>query len=97
MTGFHDFKALVNYFIGLINLALPVVVGIALLVFIWGLIKFISKSGDAASHKEGRSLMIWGIIALFAMISYKGLIGIAQSTLGIHDGVDVLPLIKPTQ
>jgi len=81
--GFKNFKELVLWAAGLVNLAIPVAGGIALLVFLWGLVKFISKSGDAKNNAEGKSLMIWGIIALFVMISYMGIIKIFQQTAGL--------------
>lgn len=57
--------------------------GVALLIFIWGLAKFIFKSGDEKGHEEGIALMKWGIIALFVMVSVLGIIGFMQSALGL--------------
>ena len=37
---------------------------IATLVFIWGVIQFITSAGDPTKRGEGRQLMLWGIIAL---------------------------------
>ena len=37
---------------------------IATLVFIWGVIKFISSAGDPQARGEGKQLMLWGIVAL---------------------------------
>ena len=51
-----------------------IVAGIAVLVFFWGLVKFISKAGDETAHEEGKRLMIWGILALFIMVSIWGII-----------------------
>jgi amino acid permease len=56
----------------LINIALPIVVAIALLAFFWGLVKFIFAGEEA--KKEGQHLMIWGLIALFVMVSVWGLV-----------------------
>jgi len=57
--------------------------GVALLVFLWGLAKFIFKSGDEKSHEEGMNLMKWGIVALFVMVSVWGIIGFMQNALGL--------------
>ncbi|MDO8565105.1 MAG: hypothetical protein Q7R67_00560 [bacterium] len=51
-----------------------VVAGIALLVFFWGLARFIMKAGDETAIEEGRRLMIWGVVALFVMVSVWGII-----------------------
>ena len=59
------------------------VVGVAVLVFIWGLVVFISKSNDETGRAEGKQRMIWGIIAIFVMVSVWGIvILISDSFLG---------------
>ncbi|MBX4199870.1 hypothetical protein KW790_00155 [Candidatus Parcubacteria bacterium] len=86
------FRTIITHVVELINLLLPVLVGAALLVFFWGLVKFIGKSGDAASHADGRSLMIWGVLGLFIMISFMGLISLFGSDLGLFvTGLPFLP------
>ena len=54
--------------------ATKIVAAIALLVFFWGLVKFIMKAGDEKAVAEGRRLMLWGIVALFVMVSVWGLV-----------------------
>ena len=77
-----DFKGLIYLFIDLINTALPVLSGMALLLFIWGLVKFLTKAGDVKSHEDGKALMKWGIIALFVMVSFMGIIKFAYGDFG---------------
>ncbi len=72
---------LVGIFINLVNPLLVVLAGLSLLAFFWGLVKFIAKSGDADSHADGRKLMIWGVVGLFVMISFMGIIGFFYSDL----------------
>ena len=67
----------------LVSLALPVVVGIALLAFFYGLVKFIFSGGDQAKHSEAVKLMLYGIIALFVMVSVWGLVRFVGSTIGV--------------
>lgn len=57
--------------------------GVALLVFLWGLVKFIMKAGDEKSHEEGIAIMKWGIVALFVMVAVWGIIGFMQRALGL--------------
>jgi uncharacterized membrane protein len=70
----------------LILLAIPVAVGIDLVFFIWGLALYILKSGDVKAREEGRNKMIWGVIALFVIVSIWGIVGWAGSMLGIGQG-----------
>ena len=68
---------------GLINTAIPVVLALAVLYFFWGLAKYVLNQSDEGKKEEGRNIMIWGIIALFIMVSVWGLIGILQRTFSI--------------
>ena len=61
----------------------PLLVSIAVLLFLWGIVKFIAKIGDEEGRKAGKSLMIWGMVGLFVMISFWGIIGYVQQSLGL--------------
>lgn len=83
---------LVNIFVGLANPLLIVLAGLSLFVFFWGLVKFIAKAGDTKTHEDGRSLMIWGLIALFVMVSFMGIIRFFYNDLGLTEfGFPKLP------
>ena len=58
----------------------PLVVALALLFFFWGLAKYILAAGDESKQAEGRSIMIWGVVALFVMVSVWGLVQVLQQT-----------------
>ena len=75
-------KSLIEAVGGLINPLITIVVAIALLVFLWGLAKFIFRvGGDEGAIEEGKRLMIWGLIALFVMISVWGIIRFINTAL----------------
>ncbi|MDB5194386.1 MAG: protein of unknown function with transrane region [Parcubacteria group bacterium] len=65
----------------LINTALPLVVGLALLAFFWGVAQFIW--GGEAKRDEGKQHMIWGIVGLFVMVSVWGLVQFLGSVVGV--------------
>ncbi|PIT90869.1 hypothetical protein COU17_03415 [Candidatus Kaiserbacteria bacterium CG10_big_fil_rev_8_21_14_0_10_49_17] len=67
----------------LISSAIPIVLALAVLAFFWGLMKYIFSAGDADKQEEGRNIMIWGIIALFVMVSVWGLVRLLQDTFNI--------------
>lgn len=66
---------------GLITLS----IAIALLVFIFGIVKFISHSGDEKATEAGKQLMIWGIIGLFVIVSVWGLVAILRELVGAQN------------
>lgn len=90
MTNFRDF---IGIFLELIQAALPVIVGLALLVFIWGLVKFIFRvGGDEKALADGKKLMVWGLIALFILVSFWAIIGVFHQDLGFG-GLTGLPFL----
>jgi uncharacterized protein with PQ loop repeat len=66
---------------------IPVLMALAVLVFLWGIVKFMTRAGDEASHEEGKNLMVWGMIALFVMVGLWGIVGYIQNSFGIDTGV----------
>lgn len=77
-------KGLMNESLGLLNLGIRIIFALALALFFWGLVQFIMKSGDAKLRDEGKQRMIWGIIALFVMISIYGILNFVGSLVGIN-------------
>lgn len=65
---------------GLINYSLGLMIALALLVFLWGLAKFIIASSKGGKPDEGKSIMGWGLVALFIMVSVWGIIGFFQKS-----------------
>jgi len=68
---------------GILKSLVPVLIGIALVVFIWNMIGFIANAGDEGKAKEYKQGMIWGIIALFVIVSIWGLVYFIISSLGL--------------
>ena len=60
----------------------PIVISASLLVFFWGMAKFIYSTGNKIDLELAKKLMIWGVIALFVMTSVWGIIRIFTDTLG---------------
>jgi hypothetical protein len=70
----------------LVDVALPIVVGLALLGFFWGLMKFIFNADNDEKKEEGKNIMIYGVVALFVMVAVWGLVNFIASNLGIGTG-----------
>jgi hypothetical protein len=81
--GPQNLKELIDIFLNLISAALPVLAGLALLVFLWGLTKFIFRvGGDAKAVEDGKNLIKWGLFALFILVSFWAIIGFFYEDLG---------------
>lgn len=59
-----------------LNLIIPVLFFIATIVFLWGVILYITSGGDEEKRKEGRVYIIYGLIGLFVMVAVWGIVNI---------------------
>ena len=78
---------------GVINAVIPLFFGIAIIYFFWGLVQYLRAAGDPKALETGKSHMIWGIIALFIMVSIYGLINWLVGAAGLDNQ---LPITFPT-
>jgi hypothetical protein len=80
----------------IVDILIPVAFALGLLVFFWGLIKYIF--GGMEDKGKAKDLMIWGIVALFVMASVWGLERFIGNTFGVAtdekapSGSDLSPL-----
>lgn len=73
------------------QIIVPLVFTLALLMFFWGVVKYI-RSDD---KEEGKKIMVWGIIALFVMSSVWGLVYFIRTELDINDDTNMpIPTIE---
>ena len=73
---------------GLVSTATPIIVALALLFFFWGLAIYILNAGNEEKKSQGKSIMLWGVIAIFVILSIFGLVKMLQNTFGIDEGQD---------
>jgi len=85
LTNVETFFTSIGRIVGTL---LPIVVGLALLAFFWGLAKFVFAAGSEDAKEEGKRIMIWGLIALFVMVSVWGLVKFIGSALNIQQGTN---------
>ncbi len=68
-----DLLSLFNFMTQLINAFVPLLFGLAMLAFLWGMVKFIYYADDPKRRADGKYVMIWGVVALAVMMSMWGL------------------------
>jgi hypothetical protein len=69
-----SFQELLTAFGSIIAKLIPLAVGVALLFFFWGVAKTIRGADNENTVAEGKRIMLWGIIALFVMVSIWGIV-----------------------
>ena len=83
MTGLFSqgasFCTIVQNIVSLINLTVGVLLALAVVIFFWGLVRFISESSDTHAHTEGKERIIWSLIALFVLVSIWGILALMNA------------------
>ena len=62
---------------GLLN----IVILLAFLVFTWGIAQFILTVDNESKKSQGKTILVWGVIVLFVLVSIKGIIAIVLNTI----------------
>src|SRR3989344_1343509 len=74
-----DFASLISRLTTYLGLLVPVLFGIALVLFIWSLVLYLTKAGE--SQAEIRQTILWGVIILAVMSGVWGLVKIVQNSV----------------
>ena len=78
---------------GILGLIMPILIAFAAVWFVWGVITYI-MSKDEEQKKAGRSKIINGLIGLFVIIAFWGILGIVIKTFNVDKSIgDVVPSI----
>jgi hypothetical protein len=77
---------LINAVSVILNRLIPLLIALALVAFFYGLVRYIYKGSGENAAREGRQIMIAGLIALFVMVSVWGIIRLAQGALDVQGG-----------
>ena len=93
-VNLNSFRELVYYARCTINNSLiPLLFAVALLIFIWGVVKFLIVNADEeAKRSQGKQFIIWGLIGLTVMVAVWGLVRIVGGSLGFN--TTVIPELK---
>lgn len=75
----------------LITLLLPIMVSLGLLAFFWGLVKYLWRADNPDEAKAGKTIMLYGVLALFVMVSIWGIVIFIGRSLGISPGGSISP------
>ncbi len=84
--------------VSILNVLMPALILFATVWFIIGVVQYMMAK-DEEAQKTSRSKMIHGIIALFVILSFWGLVKVLQETFGFSKSdntvnSDVLPTIR---
>ena len=80
-----DAKTLFIWIANLINVLAYTLISLAVVVFLFGVFRYLVSGADEEARKTGRTFMVWGIASLFIMVSVWGLVNIFKKTLILND------------
>mgnify|MGYP001570888484 CR=1 FL=1 len=67
-----------------LNTVIGVLFVLATVIFLWGVIQFIAKSGDPEGQKKAKGVMTWGIVGLAVMAAAWGVAAILVQFFGVE-------------
>jgi len=76
-------QELIVTFSTILAIIVPFLIALAVVFFLWGVLQFITAGGDEEKRATGRDTMIYGIIAIFVMVSIWGLVNILEGTFNL--------------
>ncbi len=80
-TAPHNITELFSFATCLIDRLIPLLISLGLVLFLIGVLRFVTAGDNEEKRQGGRDLMIFGIIALFVMVSVWGFVNILSQTL----------------
>ncbi|MCC6290489.1 hypothetical protein IT398_00205 [Candidatus Nomurabacteria bacterium] len=90
-----DFAYLVNTLITkVLNPLSYLFLAVAVAYFLMGVLKYVRQSGSDDDREEGRKMMIYGIVALFVMVSVWGLVNVLGGTFNLDNNSLPVPSLS---
>ena len=84
---FDQVKTLLDAFI-------PVLMMIAVAIFLYGVVRYIFSAGDEEARKTSKNYIIYGLIGLFVMVAFWGIIELVRSTFSLGETPIAPPKIR---
>lgn len=79
-----DLVLRINQFV--LNPIIGLLFGLALVVFLWGLVEYFFESNQEIAREKGKRHIIWGIFGMFIMFAVFALIRIIAGEVGADPG-----------
>lgn len=70
----------------LTDLIIPILFSVAIIVFVYGIVKYVIAGANSNNRREATNTMIWGILGLFVMFAVWGIVALISNTTGIGLG-----------
>ena len=65
--------------------AMMVVFAAGFFLFMWGFVRFFWDLSNGGEGNEGKQHMIWGIVGMFVMVAWLGIVNLITNTFDLGD------------
>lgn len=84
-------NTIISFAIDAAEISVQIGLTLALVVFGWGIIKFISAAQNPKKIQEAKQIMLWGVIGIFILASLFGIVEFINTYFGIGAGNPIEP------
>ena len=92
--GISSVTGLVAFLKDALSTATALILGAAVVYFLWNVFKFVISAGDEEKRKEGQQGIIYGIIGIAVMVSIYGLVNFLTSSAHLTQSTLTPPSIS---
>ena len=80
-----------------LNIVITIVFILAIVVFGWGVVKYVTAANNPEKEKEARSFLWWGVIGIFVLAAVFGLVQFVAKYFGVgrNQGTINIPKVQP--
>ena len=97
-AGITNLTNLINFFTcTLMNAVVPLLGALAVVGFLYGIIKYFLNPDNEEKRKEGKSFMFWGLATLFVMVSIWGIVSLFSNSFFGSGTKILLPTLPETK
>lgn len=79
------FKAAIGNVLHALSTVPAFMMTLAVVYFIYGIMRFIASAGDEGRRTEGKKTIVWSIIAMFLTVAVWAIVTLILDTIGIND------------
>jgi len=77
----RTFAQLLGEIFQILESLVPLLSLLVVALFFWGLVKVLTHTGDEAKLKEGKRLMLWGLIGIIVVFSLWSIVGLLTTDI----------------
>ena len=83
----------------ILNTVITIVFILAIVVFGWGVVKYVTAANNPEKEKEARSFLWWGVIGIFVLAAVFGLVQFVAKYFGVGltQGTITIPKVEPNK